>query len=106
MEGQNPLFTFGDSLNSHVHFHVIVTDGVFSADPDNPDKVVFHLATELDEAVIRIVRDQLRHRGLRRLVRPLDLLTPVPSQNPIRAEMGVILARSPGPLERALALDL
>ncbi|MBU2501129.1 hypothetical protein KJ682_07375 [bacterium] len=30
----------------------------------------------------------------------------VPSQNPIRAEGGVILARSPGPLERALALDL
>jgi len=25
---------FGDSLNSHVHFHVIVTDGVFSADLD------------------------------------------------------------------------
>jgi hypothetical protein len=46
-----------------------VTDGVFSADPDDPDKAVFHLATELDESVIRTVRDQLRCRGLRWLVR-------------------------------------
>jgi hypothetical protein len=60
---------FGDSLNSHVHFHVIVTDGVFSADPDDPEKAVFHPAVELDEPVVRTVRDQLRRRGLRWLVR-------------------------------------
>ncbi len=60
---------FGDSINSHVHFHVIVTDGVFSADPDDQEKAVFHPAVDLDDTTVRTVRDQLRHRGLRWLVR-------------------------------------
>lgn len=60
---------FGDSLNSHVHFHVVVTDGVVSADPDDPERAIFHPAVDVDEEAIRTVRDQLRHRGLRWLVR-------------------------------------
>ncbi len=60
---------FGDALNSHVHFHVLVTDGVFSADEDDAEAAVFHPATHLDEAAITRVRDQLRHRGLRWLVK-------------------------------------
>ena len=39
---------FGSYLNSHVHFHVIVTDGVFSADAD--DTAIFHPALHLDQA--------------------------------------------------------
>ena len=31
---------FGSYLNSHVHFHVLVTDGVFSSDGDGG--AVFH----------------------------------------------------------------
>jgi len=60
---------FGDALNSHVHFHVLVTDGLFSRDDNDPDTAVFHPAVSLDEAAIARVRDQLRHRGLRWLVR-------------------------------------
>lgn len=39
---------FGSHLNSHVHFQVLVTDGVFSG--DRADGVAFHPATELDAA--------------------------------------------------------
>jgi hypothetical protein len=36
---------FGSTLNSHVHFHVLATDGVFSAGDD--DEAVFHPALDL-----------------------------------------------------------
>ena len=36
---------FGSYLNSHVHFHVIVSDGVFSAGAD--DTAIFHPALHL-----------------------------------------------------------
>jgi hypothetical protein len=39
---------FGSYLNSHVHFHVLVTDGVFSAGDDG--EAVFHPALDLDQA--------------------------------------------------------
>jgi len=42
---------FGSYLNSHVHFHVLVTDGVFSADPDGG--AVFHRALDLDLHALR-----------------------------------------------------
>ena len=60
---------FGDALNSHIHFHVLVTDGVFSADPQDPTRAEFHPATTLDAAKVKAVADQMRHRGLRWLVR-------------------------------------
>ena len=37
---------FGSYLNSHVHYHVLVSDGVFSAGPDG--EAVFHPALDLD----------------------------------------------------------
>jgi hypothetical protein len=37
---------FGSYLNSHVHLHVLVTDGVFS--DDGQGGAAFHPATELD----------------------------------------------------------
>lgn len=60
---------FGDSLNSHVHFHVLVTDGVFSADPAIPAQAIFHPAVDLDDTAIRNVCAGLRRRGLRWLSR-------------------------------------
>ena len=50
---------FGDSLNSHVHFHVLLTDRVFSPDPDDAEKAVFRSAVDLDEDVIHTAADQL-----------------------------------------------
>ncbi len=58
---------FGSYLNSHVHFHVIVTDGVFSADAD--DTAIFHPALHLDQADYLSVQKKMRHRGLRWLLR-------------------------------------
>ena len=41
------------------------TDGVFSAEPDDPDSAVFHSAVDLDDQAIRTAGDQPRHRGPR-----------------------------------------
>ena len=37
------------SLNSHVHFHMLVTDGVFSTDPDDHEQTIFHPAGDMRE---------------------------------------------------------
>jgi hypothetical protein len=58
---------FGNSLNSHVHFHVLVTDGVFSAGAD--EEAVFHPALDLTQADFAAVQAKMRHRGLRWLLR-------------------------------------
>jgi hypothetical protein len=58
---------FGSYLNSHVHFHVLVTDGVLSADGDGGAE--FHPATELDTADFQAVQTKMRRRGLRWLHR-------------------------------------
>lgn len=58
---------FGSYLNSHVHFHVIVTDGVFSAGDAGP--AVFHPALDLDQDDYLAVQRKMRHRGLRWLQR-------------------------------------
>jgi hypothetical protein len=58
---------FGSYLNSHVHFHVLVTDGVFSG--DDADGAEFHPALELDTADIATVQKKIRRRGLRWLHR-------------------------------------
>jgi len=60
---------FGSYLNPHVHYHVLVTDGVFAADPQDPEAAVFHPAVDLDKSTVARVRDQVRRRGLRWLVR-------------------------------------
>jgi len=58
---------FGSYLNSHVHFHVLVTDGVFSA--DDAGLAVFHPALDLDQDDYLAVQKKMRHRGLRWLHR-------------------------------------
>jgi hypothetical protein len=58
---------FGNYLNSHVHFHVLVTDGVFSG--DDAGGAEFHPATDLDTCDIAAVQAKIRHRGLRWRVR-------------------------------------
>ncbi len=46
-----------------------MTDGVFSADPQDPTRAEFHPATDLDAAKVKAVANQMRHRGLRWLVK-------------------------------------
>ena len=52
---------FGSYLNSHVHFHVLVTDGVFSAGDDG--EAVFHPALDPERAAIAAVQAKLRRRN-------------------------------------------
>ena len=54
-------------LNSHLHFHVLVTEGVFSARGE--DEVEFHPAVDLTADDIAAVQRKVRHRGLRWLHR-------------------------------------
>lgn len=58
---------FGSSLNPHIHFHCIVTDGVFSEGPAG--EVRFHESTLLEPADILAVEKKTRHRVLRWLAR-------------------------------------
>ena len=76
------IHRFGSSLNTHVHFHVCVVDGVFEAvagpiaqsvdaaaqaNPA-PQSVIFHAATGLDAAAFRKVQANVRKRILRAFV--------------------------------------
>ena len=58
---------FGSTLNSHVHYHVLVSDGVFSSDGEGGAE--FHPATELDAQDFLAVQTKMRRRGLRWLHR-------------------------------------
>jgi hypothetical protein len=58
---------FGSYLNSHIHYHVLVTDGVFSTGSDG--RAVFHPAVDLDASDFIAVQQKMRHRGLRWLHR-------------------------------------
>lgn len=58
---------FGSYLNSHVHFHILVTDGVFSSEGN--DGATFHPAVDLTDEDIAAVERNMRHRGLRWLHR-------------------------------------
>jgi hypothetical protein len=58
---------FGSYLNSHVHFHVLISDGVFSAGEDG--QAIFHPALDLDTADFLAVQTKIRRRGLRWLQR-------------------------------------
>jgi hypothetical protein len=62
------IHRFGSSLNTHVHFHVCVVDGVFEAPPDaesaeplNAQSVTFHPA-QIDDAAIAQVQADVRKR--------------------------------------------
>ena len=54
---------FGSYLDSHVHFHVLVTDDVFSAGEDG--EAVFHSALDQERRDFEAVQAKMRHRGLR-----------------------------------------
>jgi hypothetical protein len=58
---------FGSSLNEHIHYHCIVTDGVFSEGPDG--EALFHEATSLTETDIEALGQKIRRRTLRWLTR-------------------------------------
>ena len=61
------IHRFGSYLNSHVHFHVLATDGVFAAGEDA--EAIFHPALDLDRTDFRAVQAKMRHRGLLWLLR-------------------------------------
>ncbi|MBE0566783.1 MAG: transposase, partial [Krumholzibacteria bacterium] len=61
------MHRFGSYLGSHVHFHVLVTDGVFSADGEGG--AVFHPALDLGKEDFAAVQAKMRQRGLRWLLR-------------------------------------
>ncbi len=54
---------FGSYLNSHVHYHVLVTDGVFSRGADG--EAVLFPALDLDSDDFVAVQTKMRRRGLR-----------------------------------------
>lgn len=62
------IHRFGSSLNTHVHFHVCVVDGVLEllagADLVNAPPVTFHPA-QIDDAAIATVQANVRKRLLR-----------------------------------------
>ena len=58
---------FGASLNSHVHFHCLIAEGVFSLGADG--EALFHEALDLTEATLARVQAHVRRRVLRWLVR-------------------------------------
>jgi hypothetical protein len=53
---------FGSYLNSHIHYHVLVTDGVFSASQDG--QAEFHPALDLAADDFLAVQIKMRKRGL------------------------------------------
>ncbi len=68
------IHRFGSSLNTHVHFHVCVVDGVFEALPGaesaesvNAPEITFHPA-QINEAAIASVQANVRKRLLRAFV--------------------------------------
>jgi hypothetical protein len=61
------VYRFGSFLNSHVHYHVLVTDGVFS--PTDNDDATFHAAIDFTQQDIVDVQSRMRARGLRFLER-------------------------------------
>ncbi len=58
---------FGSYLNSHIHYHVLVTDGVFAAGSDG--QAEFYPAIDLDEEDFLAVQGKVKTRGLRWLHR-------------------------------------
>jgi hypothetical protein len=70
------IHRFGSSLNTHVHFHVCVVDGVFEAlagaksdaDSVNAPSITFHLA-QIDAAAITQMQAQVQANIRKRLLR-------------------------------------
>jgi len=70
------IHRFGSSLNTHVHFHVCVVDGIFAVthndtatDPSsNEPQSIFHAAQGLDASAVEQVQQEARQRILRAFV--------------------------------------
>ncbi len=58
---------FGSSVNQHLHYHIVVLDGVFAPDADG--RLPFYEATGLSEADIATVQARVRARVLKWMVR-------------------------------------
>jgi len=58
---------FGASLNRHIHFHCIITDGVFSEGSNG--EALFYEATDLSRTDIEAVQEKTRRRVLNYLER-------------------------------------
>ena len=71
------IHRFGALLNTHLHFHCVIVDGVFDADA--AAGVSFHPASTLDAPAIGAVQAAVRRRMLRVLERR-GLLTPEDAQ--------------------------
>jgi hypothetical protein len=62
------IHRFGALLNTHLHFHCVVVDGVFEADAEGGG-AVFHPASGLDAPAIGEVQAAVRRRMLRSALR-------------------------------------
>ncbi|MEK6535981.1 MAG: transposase, partial [Actinomycetota bacterium] len=58
---------FGEKVNLHAHFHVIASDGMFAMDDEG--RLTFHPSPEPSEEDIIRLREYLRRRILRRMVK-------------------------------------
>jgi hypothetical protein len=67
------IHRFGSSLNTHVHFHICVVDGVFEEvagdDGDKGNPVKFHALTNLSADAIAHVQNEVKRRIVRAFVK-------------------------------------
>jgi hypothetical protein len=69
------IHRFGSSLNTPVHFHICVIDGVFEAGEASGDdkapnaSIIFHAASPLDAAAIAKVQSEVKQRIVRAFVK-------------------------------------
>ena len=57
---KSQAIAFGSSLNTHVHFHICVVDGVFEAIGEDDSEVKFHALTHLSADAIAQVQNEAK----------------------------------------------
>ncbi len=87
------IHRFGALLNTHLHYHCVVLDGVFDADAEGG--VAFHPASGLDATAIGEVQAAVRRRLLRAVERR-GLLAPEDAQTMAAWEHGGGFSVGPG----------
>lgn len=63
------IHRFGSSLNTHVHFHICVVDGVFEAIGEDGSEVKFHALANLSADAIAQVQNEAKRRIVRAFVK-------------------------------------